>query len=104
MTLEVSSRPYWIARLREAVRTGLAIDESVGIDEEGQDPTEDEDVLSAIPAEAIRHVLLTPGLRFDPQGLQIQRAVITGTMNFDFATIPCRLCFDQCRFDEAPSF
>lgn len=59
---------------------------------------------SHVPADAIRQVLLDPELGADPQGLQIRGALVTGSLDLDYAMVPCRLKIIQSRFENAPSF
>ncbi|UTT71281.1 hypothetical protein NMQ03_09460 [Arthrobacter sp. DNA4] len=83
----------WVQRCCEAVRSGEPIGAS---SQTGR--------WLRIPAEAIRTALLSPNLQVDPKGMNICRAVITGTLNFDHASLRCRLHFDRCKFECAPSF
>ncbi len=60
--------------------------------------------LRRIPAENIRALLLEPGITFDPRGLQVHGALVTGTLDLDYAKVPCRIVFVNCRFENRPSF
>ena len=77
-----------------------------GVAEDEADPPDAGEGVSAsrLPAADIRALLLEPGLRVDPRGLQIRGAFVTGTLDLDHAKLPCRLVFTHCRFENAPSF
>ena len=96
----------WMEQLRKAVGSGNRVDLAPGVADYESDPPYSEEGLSArrLPADAIRKLLLEPGLTVDPQGLRIRGALVTGILDFDHSTLPCRLVFTHCRFDNAPSF
>ena len=55
-----------------------------------------------VPAALIRHVVLAPDLKPDPRGLTLTGAVITGTLDLEYATCPCPLNLEYCSFEKAP--
>ncbi|MDN4609612.1 hypothetical protein [Arthrobacter burdickii] len=93
-------------RLLKALASGEIINFAPGVS--------NDDVLSGDPsswrvhrrlsATLIRDVLFTPEVSVDPQGLRIRGAFITGRIDFSYATLPCRIEFDRCSFEDAPIF
>ncbi|MEO6981992.1 MAG: hypothetical protein ABI072_02625, partial [Edaphobacter sp.] len=57
-----------------------------------------------MPAEIIREVLLDRSINYDPSGMQLRGLRITGKLNLDHVSLTCRVTFDQCHFDEIPTF
>jgi len=96
----------WAASLRRAARTGEPINLAKSVDDDHVRPAESEtwDAGRRVPADAVREALLDHALKPDPQGLQLRGVVITGTLNLDYATVPCRLKITQSHFENPPSF
>lgn len=57
-----------------------------------------------VPANIIRSLLLNVGTIADPQGVRIRGAFIVGKLDLSFATVPYRIEFDRCCFEEKPNF
>jgi hypothetical protein len=96
----------WAKRLQATVASGDVLDLAPQIDDDqlrGVDPAEWESA-GRIPGEAIRELLLQPGVTPDPRGLRIRGAFIESNLNLDYATLPSRLEFENCYFENAPSF
>lgn len=106
MSADTGDGEAWTARLRRAAGSGKPIDLAPGLADDDSDPADAGEALSSreLPADDIRALLLEPGLRTDPRGLQIRGALVTGTLDLAHAKLPCRLVFTHCRFENAPSF
>lgn len=96
----------WINRLRAAIKSGTLIDLSPGV----PDALIDRDWLLArapgteIPAAALRKVLLDTRLAYDPRGLTIRGALISGVLDLDYTIIKPRISIIKSVFLEPPSF
>ena len=106
MTADSGDGTTWTEQLHRAAVSGAVLDLAPDAAEDESDPPDAGDgfFTRQIPAEDIRAVLLEPGLRVDPRGLQIRGAFVAGTLDVDHAKLPCRLVFVHCRFENHPSF
>jgi hypothetical protein len=99
---EAHSGQDWTDELRDAVETGQLIDLAPGKADGEINPSNSLRWSSErlLPAQIIRKLLVKTALVTDPQGLRIRGARITGQLVLDYATLPCRLEFIRCSFDQ----
>lgn len=96
-TLQGVTLDDWVAKLVAAARSGDWLDLADGEDDDPADADQWPDD-RRVPADAIRAALLTPDLTPDPRGLRLHGADITGLLDLEYATVPCRLRLTNCRF------
>jgi len=91
----------WVRRLVDAAKNGTLLDLREGVPAHLHDPaTADQwPADRRIPARVIRDVLTGDHTGFDPQGLRIAGARITGDINFAHITFDFPLEIVQCRID-----
>ncbi|WP_129545525.1 hypothetical protein [Arthrobacter dokdonensis] len=96
----------WEARLFNAATSGIPIDLASGQSNREVQASKSKVWAGSrsVPADAIRAALLDPRLAPDPRGLQLRGVRVTGTLNLDYVTLPCRLKITQSGFDNEPSF
>lgn len=101
-----TARTQWFDRLRASLRSGEPIDLAPGVADGEVLLPNPADYAHArrVPAEAIRDLFLLPDLVCEPRGLHLRGAFVTGTLNLDRTSIPCRLVFLYCHFENAPTF
>jgi hypothetical protein len=87
----------WVARLKHAAETGVALDLAPG---ETVNPAETEawPPERTIPAAAVRAVVTDPDLRVDPHGLQIRAALFSECLDIEYVKFPHPLSFAFCAF------
>ncbi|MGV9947005.1 pentapeptide repeat-containing protein, partial [Rhodococcus aetherivorans] len=92
----------WVDRLVAAARSGATLDLSAGARAEHYNPATvgNWTVDRSIPATAIRRVLVDDHGKFDPRGLRIQGARITGTSTFTHVKFDYPLHFRRCVIDQ----
>ena len=96
----------WTGRLRRAAGSGTWLDLSPDTAGDGHGSADPGQGIEAvrIPAEDIRAVLVEQDLLVDARGLQIRGALVTGTLDLNYAMVSCPLAFEHCRFENVPSF
>jgi hypothetical protein len=101
-----TARTQWFDRLHASVRSGEPIDLAPGVGDGDvllESPSDYADA-RRVPAEAIRDLFLLPDLVVEPRGLHLRGAFVEGTLNLDHTSIPCRLVFLHCDFENSPTF
>lgn len=96
----------WRRRLAKALRSGELQDLATGHADSDEDPAGAEHWPEdrRVPAKAIRTVLLQREAPWDPRGLQLRGAFITGHLDLDLAEVRCPLTIKASRFERPPTF
>lgn len=91
--MQQAEEDVWTERLIRHAHSGTPLDLAPDVPDEGLARERTDTWLHerTIPANAIRRALLSKQLSPDPRGLTIRAARITGTLDIDYAVIPCRL-------------
>ena len=96
----------WVRRIRSAARSGARLDFGSDLTDDQLDDLNERNIAQGreIPAAAIREALFDKEFRPHPLGLRVRGAFVSGTLDFSYAQLPCRLEITFSRFENPAVF